>query len=167
MISHVVRELGANEQVLLLEVACGVDSILTSTMQELTKSVSSAQRLSIWNDYDISTGRGVKGVLDKIDLCAPELVWLSPECGPYSVMQNINQRTAEQRSDLENKRKQALKQYMGCAIIYQYCVQRGTHVVWELSQSCQAWRLPVLQNLIKRYDPYFAIVRGCQVNLRN
>ena len=67
MFSHVVRELGAHEQVLLLEVACGVDSILTSTVRELTKSANSAQRLSNWNDYDISSGRGVKGALDKTD----------------------------------------------------------------------------------------------------
>lgn len=133
-----------------------------STIGELTKTEVSAQRLSIWIDFDISTGRGVKGVLDRIDSCTPEIVWLPPEGGPFSVMQNINQRTDEQRSDLEHKRKQVLKQYMGCAIIYQYCVQRSVHVVWELSQSRQAWPLPVLQNLVKDINPtlqWFEVVK--------
>lgn len=167
LLSGVLRSLSAKEQVQLLEVACDENSVLTNTMRELTKHEHTAQRLSIWNGFDISVGSGVKGVLDRIDQFSPEVVWLAPECGPYSVMQNINQRTAEQRSDLEVKRKQALKQYVGCAVIFQYCYQKGIHVVWELSQSCQAWRLPVIQKLIKKYQPHFAIVRGCQVNLRN
>ena len=45
--------------------------------------------------------------------------------GPYSVMQNINQRTEVQRAALEEKRKYALRQYVSCATIYRYCVQRA------------------------------------------
>ena len=31
--------------------------------------------------------------------------WLSPECGPYSIMQNANQRTLEQVEELRKKRE--------------------------------------------------------------
>ena len=93
----------------------------------------------------------------------PLFVWLSPVCGPYSIMQNINQRSEAQRAELAEKRREALKQYVGCAIIYRYCCQRGIHVGWEWSQTCTAWRLPLIEKLKQEYQPYFSTVRGCQV----
>ena len=56
---------------------------------------------------------------------------------------------------------------MGCALIYSFCMKQGIHVTWGWSQSCQAWRLPLIQELVRRFQPYFAIVRGCQVGLRD
>ena len=75
-----------------------------------------------------------------------------------------NARTKEQ---LEQKRREVLKQYVGGAIVYSYCIQEGIHAGWEWSQSCLAWRLPLVQHLIKKYQVLFAIVRGCQVNVRD
>ena len=82
-------------------------------------------------------------------------------------MQNVNQRTPEQQQALEEKRKTVLKQYVGGAIVYQYCIQKGIHCTWEWAQSCQAWRLPLVQHIMKRYQVYFAITRGCQVDLKD
>ena len=106
-------------KVRLIEVACSPDSILSQVMQDTTKCPQSAMRLSIWNQHDLCTGSGVKSVLDKIDHHDPSHVWLAPECGPYSVMQNINQRTPEQKEELAAKRRMALKQYVGSAVIFQ------------------------------------------------
>ena len=50
-------------------------------------------------------------------------------------MQAVNQRTPEQIADLANKRKSALRQYIGASCIWQYCVQRGIHVTWELAEA--------------------------------
>ena len=166
-VPQLVRDLVGQNRMYLLEVACSPDSILTSVMQETTASEGSAMRLSVWNQHDLTTNAGIHAVLDKIDLRNPEHVWVSPDCGPYSVMQNINQRTDEQKESLQAKRREALKQYVGCAVIVHYCIQRGTHVTWELSQSCLAWRLPLIQKLAKKYELRFGIVRGCQVNLRD
>ena len=82
-------------------------------------------------------------------------------------MQNLNQRTAEQKEELERKRREALKQYTGCAIIFQYCVQKGKRATWELSPTCQAWRLPLIQQLLKKLGLFQVVTRGCQGNLRN
>lgn len=151
----------------LLEVACNPDSVLSTTMHHLTGDTNTAVRCSIWNGCDLTTGAGVRSVLNKIDLHRPKHVWVSPICGPYSVMQNINQRTEEQKASLEAKRKSALKQYVACGIIFRYCHQRGIDVTWEWSQSCQAWRLPLIQKLMVDCQPHFAVIRGCQVNLRD
>ena len=167
LIPDTLQSLALYNRVALLEIACSQDSVLTKTMHDLTGSEKTAQRMSLWNSFDLSTNDGVHAILDKIDVENPMHVWLSMECGPYSVMQNINQRNDEQRLQLENKRKQVLKQYVGGAIVFCYCIQKGIHITWEWSQSCQAWRLPLVQQLMKKYTVFFAIIRGCQVNLRN
>ena len=167
MLHDVIEDWVPKDKTILMEVACGPDSLLSSTMQEITGCKHTAQRFALWNQHDLRSSDGVKSVLTAIDRLEPNHVWLAPECGPYSMMQNINQRNDKQRADLELKRRDALKQYVGCAIIFQYCIQKGIHVTWELSQTCQAWRLPLLQRLASKYEPHFAVARGCQVNLRD
>ena len=82
-------------------------------------------------------------------------------------MQQVNQRSLQQCEDLAEKRRNALKQYVGCSSIYTYARSEGCHVSWEWSETCQAWRLPLIQNLNKRFHPFFAVTKGCRVNLRN
>lgn len=166
LIADTVHELRAPESTILLEVACSTDSVLTTMMHELTGQSGSAHRLSIWNGFDLTTNSGLKAVLDKIDVLRREHVWLSPDCGPYSIMQNVNQRSPEQCEALAEKRRDALKQYTACSVIFRYCYQRGIHTTWELSQTCQAWRLPLLQKLAVLDGVHFAKVRGCQLSGR-
>ena len=45
--------------------------------------------------------------------------------------------------------------------------QKGIHATWEVSQSCQAWRLPLFKDIQKRHVVHFSNIRGCQVNLRD
>ena len=167
LLPQLYQSLTSEPKVRLIEVACSPDSVLSQVMQDVTKSPQAAMRLSIWNQHDLCTGSGVKSILDKIDHHDPSHVWLAPECGPYSIMQNINQRNPEQKEALAAKGRLALKQYVGCAVIFRYCQQKGIHVTWELSQSCQAWRLPLIQRLIHQCEPFVSIIRGCQVNLRD
>ena len=105
-----------------------------------------------------SEAAGIHGAVQEITTLKPKHVWLSPVCGPYSVMQNINQRTPEQREALAEKRREALKQYVGCCLIYRFCIQSGIHVTWGWSRSCLGWRLPIIQGLIRKYQPYFALI---------
>ena len=158
MLPEVFGSLVSHGRLKLLEVACSHDSILTETMQRITKNEMSARRCSLFNGFDLSTDAGVRKVIHEIDKGNPEHVWLSPVCGPYSVMQQINQRTPEQCEALQEKRRHALKQYVGCALIYTYCIQKGIHATWEWSQSCQGWRLPFMQRLVQKHNPSFAVV---------
>ena len=167
LLSNSFDALVSDGRLKLLEVACSPTSVLSEAMHKITKDESSARRCSLFNGYDLVTNDGIHKVIQDIDQLHPEHVWLSPVCGPFSVMQNVNQRTDLQKQNLAEKRREALKQYVGCVLIYNYCVQRGIHVTWEWSQSCQAWRLPMLQELIRRVQPFFAVVRGCRINLRS
>ena len=167
MLPDALQSLVATKGPVLIEVACAPDSILSHVMQQTMGSEGAAVRCAHWNQCDVGTNAGVRRVLKLIDEQRPQHVWISPECGPYSIMQNVNQRNPQQVADLESKRREALKQYVGCCLIFHHCVQRGIHATWEWSQSCQAWRLPIIQRLVNKYQPFFSIVRGCQVNLRD
>ena len=105
--------------------------------------------------------------MSKTDKDRPMHVWLSLECGPFSRMQNVNQRNDKQKEELSQKRANCIRQYVGGLLIYTYCVQEGIPVTWEWSETCDAWRLPMVQKVFQRYPPLFSVVKGFRVDLRN
>ena len=121
-----------------MEVACSESSRLSSAVQQLCHSDEAASRCSWWNNCDLVTNAGVRVVLDRLDLEQPAHVWISPPCGPYSLLQNVNCRTEAQKEELQKKREAAMRIYVGSCIIVHACVQRGTHVTLELSERCPA-----------------------------
>ena len=167
IVPQIFQSLVQRKRTMLLEVACSPESVLSSEMQARLGYSESAVRCSHWNGCDLTTGEGVKLILSQIDQLEPLHVWISTECGPFSPMQNLNQRTESQKTELEGKRKQALRQYVGASCVWHYAVQRGIHVSWEWAQKSHAWRLPLIQKLSQKYQPWFSVVNGCQVNLRN
>ena len=172
---HINQDIAANvfesvvhdQDVILVEVACSPESRLPQEVQRSTGRENAAVRCSHWNGCDLGTGDGVKLTISRINTSRPRHVYISPECGPYSPIQNMNQKTEEQRKQLEEKRRLVLKQYVGACCVYRHCVQQGIHVTWEWSEKCQGWRLPLLQKLQEDFGLYAAVVHGCQVNLRN
>lgn len=167
MAPSVFQDLVKKKKTWLVEVACSPESRLSTEVQNQAGYEEAAVRCSQWNNFDLETGEGVKGVLQVIDSLEPEHVWLSPVCGPYSPLQAINQRTPEQVHELAEKRKRALKQYIGASCIFQHCIHKGIHVSWEWAERCQAWRLPFMQHLQKKYQPFMSITHGCRVGLRS
>ena len=164
---RVFQDLVNHKRTILVEVACSPESRLTSEIQKTCGYKEAAVRCSIWNGCDLTTSSGVKQTLTVLEQTKPSNVWISPECGPYSPLQAINQRTEAQSAELAEKRRQALKQYTGASIIFQWCFQHGIHVSWELAERCLAWRLPMIQRLITKYSLHTAITKGCQVGLRD
>ena len=159
------QDLIQKKRTLLLEVACSPESRLSAEVQKQAGYKEAAVRCSHWNNFDLETG-GVKGVIQMIETLEPQKVWISPVCGPYSPLQSINQRTQQQIADLQEKRRRALKQYIGAGCVFQHCIQKGIHVSWEWSERCQGWRLPFMQELQKKYQPFISVTHGCRVNLR-
>ena len=152
---------------LLFEIACSPDSVLTKTVQDTTGDVESARRLSYFSGFDLSSGSGVRQVLQEICRWKPVHVWLSLECGPFSRMQHLNRRAEQQRRDLEAKRTAVLKQYVGGLVVYSECHRLGISATWEWSETCEAWRLPMVQKLFAKIQPWMSVVKGCAVGLES
>lgn len=122
----------------LYEIACGPHSLITEKMRELAGSEAAAKRFAFWNGYDLSSTVGVRAVLAEITKNNPQAVWLSLECGPFSKMQNVNQRNAQQVADLQQKREACIRMYVGGLIIFTHCVQHGIPVTWEWPETNDA-----------------------------
>ena len=152
---------------LLFELGCDADSLISTTVQQQTGNPEAAQRLSIWNGADLSSTEGLKYVLERIGTERPSVVWMAPPCGPFSPWQHANCRTSEQKEELQQKRRQAQKVYVGSSVVYTYCMQLGVHCVWEMPEKSDAWRLPLIQKLQRKHHPYMAVTQGCQVGLRS
>ena len=152
------------QRMFLVELACSPTSVLT---EEARKKGLKAERLSIWNGYDLASNDGVTKALKFIEQEAPEHLWISTECTPFSPMQNVNQRNPKQVQDLETKRTEARHQHTGALIVAWYAYARGTQVSWEWSRRCRAWKWKPLEEWRAICRTQTSIISACQVNLRN
>ena len=167
VVPDLFQSLAAEGRPVLMEVCCSPTSSLSSTIQEMTGDEGSASRCSHWNCGDLSTDKGLRHTLRRLKVENPAHVWLSPPCGPDSPLQNGNCRTPEQKAQLEEKRREAMKIYVACCVLLHVCVQKGIHVTLELAERCQAWRLPLFHNLQNKYSLYSSVTKGCRVGLRS
>ena len=149
----------------LLEVCCSPDSILTERCKQAF-GTASAERVAKWNGGDIETTEGRKLIKTMIREKQPRLVWISPECGPYSPMQRLNQRNPQQRATLEEKRSHARKQYEGACEVAKEAYKVGSVFVIELSERCEAWSQDWVKEL-EKLGAVSSVCHGCQVGLKN
>ena len=149
----------------LLEVACSQDSVLSTEASE--KYGKACQRCSIWNGFDLTTGEGVKRVIQVLRDKRPLYVWLATECGPFSPIQNCNQKTPQQRDDLKRKQLEARKQHVGGLVVAYMAHKLGCVVGWEWSRRCRAWKWDMIDEWRKRCETKTAIIAGCQVGLKD
>ena len=151
----------------LMEIACSPDSLLTKAVQEQTGRKDAASRCALWNSGDLSTPEGLKFILGRVRRERPQHIWLSPPCGPFSPMQHVNQRTEQQQQQLAQKRRDVMKVYVGVCCVVHAAVQAGIHCTIEMSERCDAWRLPLFQHLQRKLQMRVAVTQGCRVQLRD
>lgn len=166
-VQHVWHGLIHDVGCLLFEVGCSPASILSQTVFEITKRETAAVRCSLWNGCDLSTSEGVMNIVKQLKQLKPKHVWLSPDCGPFSPLQRCNQRNEQQKQALHEKRQYAIRMYEGAAIVARQAFLLGCEVHWEFAARCDAWRLPVIQDLVTDLDLCKGKCSGCQVGLRD
>ena len=166
VVPHTFEELTGSSRVEFMEIACEPDSLLTSAVQARTGRSDAACRSSLWRGHDLATTTGLSQVLEQIYALQPKRVWVSPPCGPYSPLQNVNQRSPAQIRELKAKRATAQRIYDSTLEIVKVCLQLGIHVTVDLAERCEAWRLPALQKLRFDMGLYTAVTKGCAVGLK-
>ena len=148
----------------LLEVCCDPKSELSSACEKMFGS-GSAQRFSHLNGGDLETKSGEDFVCGVIKEKRRGLVWISPECGPYSPMQNLNQRTEQQKKQLQEKRERAKRQCEAACHIGEFCHQEGIPFVIELSERCQGGTFLRLRNFRTKCNVFLERARGVRWGL--
>ena len=146
LVPHLFQQLvdlgdSGTQRPILMEVACEPQSLLSQAVQSQTGDPNSAARCSLWN---LSTGVGVRLVIDRIRQERPQNVWIATPCGPFSPLQHTNQRTPEQCEDLRKKRQEPMKIYVGASCVVHVCMQLGIHCIWEWAERSDAWRPPLI-----------------------
>ena len=63
---------------------------------KLVGRMDAAIRCSHWNGFDLGKDDGARALLKIVKERRPDHVWISTECGPYSPMQAMNQRSQQQ-----------------------------------------------------------------------
>lgn len=159
------RELVHRGRPLLMELACYPDSRLGQEV-ERRFGQGSCLRASHWNGADLTTAAGVKVAMRTVRRHHPVHLWVSTECGPFSPLQRINQRTTLQKQRLDEKREQVRKQYDGAMRVARYASRKGVMVHWEWSEKCEAWKLPEAITLVSELGLEKATCHGCCVGLR-
>merc|ERR1711994_606699 len=94
----------------LLEVLCAPTSQLTTSARD------AGLKAERWTkeDFDLSQPAGWQAAIQRLRELRPKRLWLSPPCGPFSVMQNVNQRTPEQIKALTKKRELGFRMWPSC-----------------------------------------------------
>ena len=161
-----LKDMTKHNRVRLVEVACDEQSRLSVECERLYGK-GSAMRLSWWNGGNLETQKGRDWIISMIQEVKPDLVWISPECGPYSPMQRLNQRTPQQREALEEKRQHARLQYEGAAKVIRAAWKLGIHSMLEMSERCEGWSQDWCHKLALDVPLAEGVCKGCQVGLRN
>ena len=105
----------------LIEVFSSPNSRLTQTAQDAKLK---AERWTI-EEFDLSLTADLEKAKARLRKLRPKRLWLSPECGPYSVIQNANQRTPQQREELKKKQQHAFKRWQRCIELAWFQIELG------------------------------------------
>ena len=110
----------------LLEVFCSPTSTMTQTANK------SGLRAERWTkeDFDLSRPSGYIQAARCLKELKPKRLWLSPECGPYSIMQNANQKNPEQVERLKQKREIAFRMWQSCIRLATLQVELGGEILY-------------------------------------
>lgn len=159
------ESLVSHERPFMVELACYPDSRLSQEVERRFGKGGSI-RLSEWNGANLETPEGISFAKRMIRRLRPRNLWISCECGPFSPLQRINQRTPQQTRDLEEKQRRARAQYKGAIEVAEVAFRCHTQVHWELSQRCEAWKLPEIEDFVQRHALEKVSCSGCAVGLR-
>ena len=140
------------EQLDLLEVFCSPSSTMTQTANN---SGLKAERWTI-DEFDLSRESGYFQAACWLRELKPKRLWLSPECGPFSIMQNANLRNMQQVQDLIEKRKHGFRMWQSCIRLAKIQFELGGTFYIEQPQRCMTWRLedPKTRELVDELSTY-------------
>ena len=150
----------------VLEITSLPESKLAQRVQERAGRASAAVRCADWNGHDLSTTEGIKHTLEKLEVLRPSHVWIQPPSQPFCNWQNTKSGEETQQHKLSKERQKTTKYLVGCSVIVGVCIQLGIHVSLQMPDQNNAWRLPVMQQMIKKHSLKTCVTKGCRMNKR-
>ncbi|CAK9013225.1 unnamed protein product [Durusdinium trenchii] len=130
--------------------------------------------LKVIGSFDLSSGRDWKKASDRkkvwdlIEEEEPDLMILSPPCGPLSRLQNST--PPWKRADPEQRERDVIEaraMVAWCTRIARDRMRKGKYFIFESSATCAAWRLPAMGHLMDFDECQRVTVPACSVGLRD
>lgn len=121
-----LRKVTGSSQLDLLEVCAPWDSPLCEAVRE---GGGTAVAIGLHNGFDMSTRSGFRKAVTLVRRLKPRYMHVSPPCFPWSPFQNLNQKSVQQREDLQVKRQVHRRLLHFCRRLVQIQVK-------ELNQDC-------------------------------
>ena len=151
---------------LLMEVGCYEDSVLSREVISRFGE-NSALRCGLFNGCDLESAAGLKLIKSLVQRHRPIHVWFSCDCSPYCPLQRLNRNTPEQIRALEQKQAKARLQYQGAQEVALFAAHLDSQIHWELAERCGAWKLPLMQEFLRKMQLDRVTCHGCTVGLRS
>lgn len=148
----------------LVEICAPWDSNLG---REVERQGGRCLRMGPHNGFDLSTKARFQKAAKVLRDTRPRHVHVSPACFPWTQWQNLNQRTEEQRRDLEAKRmlsRKILQNLKTLAEIQYY--ELGGDVSGEQPWTASSWKEPSWAKMAKMAGGRFR-VDGCRFGMRH
>ncbi|CAK0844297.1 unnamed protein product [Prorocentrum cordatum] len=124
------------------------------------------ERLGLFNENDLSKPQGYHKAKFLLDEKRPELFVSTPPCGPWSIMQNVNQRDDRQRENLRRKRLKSQRIFENNKRLIEHQVLNlDGSALAEQPHNSRSWQKTCWKDLHKIL-PYEVIVDGCACGLR-
>ena len=159
------KSLVQHKRPLLMELACFPDSKLGEEVESRFGKGSSI-RCSLWNGGNLETPEGISHAKRMLDRFRPVHLWIACDCAPFCPLQRLNRKTPDQCRKLEEKQANAVKQYKGAMEVADFAASLNISVHWELSEKCEAWKLPEVCDFLERHQLEKVTCHGCTVGLR-
>ena len=151
----------------LVEVCCSPESNLTKVVVE---KGGKAFRVNFETNMDLLTETGFQRASHFINIVRPRYLWVSPDCGPTSVVQNMNQRNEKQIKRLKQKVRKARKLAANVVKLCQQQLAQGGDLGWEWPRSNRGWLLKEVREFFDSLERegmlWIAKLDGCMVDVR-
>ena len=120
----------------LLEIGAPENSSLKRAMEH---AGGSAFSMGLWNQFDFARPAAVKKAREYVQQHRPRRVHLSPPCTPFSIIQAVNQRSAEQRASLQKKRTWGTRVMNHMIEVGLYALSLGCEISFEHPANATSW----------------------------
>ena len=170
--ARALRDLRESEHV--WEICCSPNSRLTA---EARRQDMKATRWNYESGFDLGCPRKVDDMIRDIPRSKPTRLWASPRCTAVTSIQNINQRTEQQRMDLRRKRLKTIREIKQLLRIFKaaYCRKPGqVHLYMEWPKSAVfGWRMREWQELQQwlwthfQQKMFWVEIHGCMFGMKD
>lgn len=124
--------------------------------QYLRQAGTEVKTFSLQNGWDLTDRHEQRVFLDMMDHEEPDDVWISPMCGPWSSLQELNSLTDDARWELEQKRKWHESHVLNfSSTVFNKQVQAGRYAHLEHPKSARSWRTRPFRRLMAKFHVEF------------